>query len=338
MSAIISKSMIRDELRNMLPKEVSVTGIVLEKDSAGFILHVPEHNASYEALRKNTENHIKAYTSFTDVHAVLTNEHEERKPVPPATPTPQPLAGIKHVIAVGSGKGGVGKSTVAVNIATALAQQNLSVGLVDADIHGPSVAYMMGVSGEPEVKNKQMLPPIAHGVKVMSMGLLLGENVPVVWRGPMVTKALHQLMRGADWGELDYLIIDLPPGTGDIHLSIAQNFEVDGVLMVTTPQSVAALDVKKAFEMLAKVSIPVIGLVENMSYIEDDNGKRYHPFGSSKTASLAKDYHTDIWAEIPLREAISEESDKGQPAIIEDKETRVLFHSLVDKIVAKSCA
>jgi len=236
------------------------------------------------------------------------------KPYVAPPPTPSPLAGVKKIILVGSGKGGVGKSYVAVNLAVALAKAGHKTGLVDADIHGPSVAKMLGISGEPLVEKNQIIPPEKYGIKVMSMGFLIGEEAPLVWRGPMISKALYQLLRAAKWGELDFLVIDMPPGTGDIHLSIAQNFTVDGAVIVTTPQEVAILDVKKCINMLKKVGIPILGIVENMSYFADSGGNKNYIFGVPKGKQLAKAVGTELLAEIPLDQKISELSDKGIPA------------------------
>jgi len=231
----------------------------------------------------------------------------------PPPPTPSPLAGVKKIILVASGKGGVGKSTVAVNLAVAIAKAGYKTGLVDADIHGPSVARMLGISGAPEVENNQIIPPEKYGVKVMSMGFLIGEDAPLVWRGPMISKALYQLLRAAKWGELDFLVIDMPPGTGDIHLSIAQNFTVDGAVIVTTPQEIALLDVKKCINMLKKVGVPIIGIVENMSYFVDGAGSKNYIFGPSKGKLLAEAAATNFLGEIPLEPEISKTADAGIP-------------------------
>ncbi len=229
-------------------------------------------------------------------------------------PSPKNIEGIKKIIAVASGKGGVGKSTIAAHYALSLAAQGKKVGLVDADILGPSIARMMSISGEPEVRNNKMVPQESNGVKVMSMGMMMGENTPVVWRGPMVTKALHQLMLAAEWGELDVLVMDLPPGTGDIQLSIAQNYKIDGAILVSTPQEVALMDVKKAASMFNKVEIPVIGVLENMSYFEDAAGNKVELFGSGNVERFCAETGIKFLGKVPLMPEVSEGCDKGLDA------------------------
>ena len=301
-----------------------VSSFVLRANKIAFALDIPrEANldaTQAEALRLQAETKVK--TEFqTEVTVVLTGHvnpirigaRAEPRNVPPP-PTPKPLAGIKRIIAVASGKGGVGKSTIAVNLAVAFAQKGLRVGLVDADIYGPSLAKMLGLKEKPEVVDNQMIPPMRYGVKLMSMGLLLDENTPTVWRGPMVSKALSQLFRGAAWGELDVLVIDMPPGTGDIHLSIAQNFEVSGVVIVSTPQEVALLDVKKAIGMFEKMHIPILGMIENMSYFEEPTTKtRHYPFGKEGAKNLSQKLGLPYLGELPIDAVISSGGDSGEP-------------------------
>ena len=300
-----------------------VSSFVIREGKIGFALEIPKaanlDATQAEHLRIQAETNVKN-TFGTDVLVALTGHlspplpsrgREAKVNVPPP-PTPKPLAGVKRIIAVASGKGGVGKSTVATNLAVAFAQKGLRVGLVDADIYGPSLAKMLGLKEKPEIVDNQMIPPMRHGVKLMSMGLLLDEKTPTVWRGPMVSKALSQLFRGAAWGELDLLIIDMPPGTGDIHLSIAQNFEVSGVVMVSTPQEVALLDVKKAIGMFEKLHIPILGMIENMSYFEIA-GTRHYPFGKEGAKNLSQKLGITFLGELPIDEAISQGGDKGEP-------------------------
>nr|WP_295883536.1 Mrp/NBP35 family ATP-binding protein [uncultured Devosia sp.] len=236
------------------------------------------------------------------------------KPVP-AGKTPVP--GIKHIIAVGSGKGGVGKSTTAVNIALALQAEGLRVGILDADLYGPSIPKLLGLEGQPAVRDDGIFSPHeAFGLKAMSIGSMLTKDQAVVWRGPMATSALRQLLRETDWGNLDILVIDLPPGTGDIHISLFQQAEVDGVVIVSTPQDLALIDAKKAIDMLPRFGVPILGLVENMSYfIAPDTGTRYDIFGSGGAERAAAEMNMAFLGAIPLVMAIREGSDAGRPPV-----------------------
>ena len=231
----------------------------------------------------------------------------------------QPLPGIRNVIAVASGKGGVGKSTTAVNLALGLALDGAKVGLLDADIYGPSQPRMMGLQGErPASRDGKRLEPLeAHGVKVMSIGFLIEEEQPMVWRGPMVTQALTQLLGDTSWGELDYLVVDMPPGTGDIQLTLAQRVPVSGAVIVTTPQDIALLDARKGLRMFQKVSIPVLGVVENMStHVCSKCGHEESIFGSGGGVRMAEQYGVALLGALPLDIRIREETDAGRPTVI----------------------
>lgn len=230
-----------------------------------------------------------------------------------------PVPGVKNIIAVGSGKGGVGKSTVAVNLAVALAECGASVGLMDADIYGPSLAMMMGVSSKdlPPSHGNKMIPPVRYGVKLISLGFLLPDtSTPVVWRGPMVGKAVDQLLTDVEWGELDYLVVDLPPGTGDAQLSLAQKVAVSGAVVVTTPQDVALLDVIKAINMFKKVNIPVLGIIENMSYLECPHcHERIDLFKHGGGRRASQQYGIPFLGEISLNPDIPIGGDQGIPIV-----------------------
>jgi len=238
------------------------------------------------------------------------------------------IPGVSHVIAVAAGKGGVGKSTVAVNLAVALAQEGARVGLLDADIYGPSVPLMMGVKGrQPEAATSPsgqpiMIPLEAYGIKMISVGFLVDDSQPVIWRGPMVSQLLRQFLYQVDWAPLDYLIIDMPPGTGDIALTLAQSLQnvgLTGAVTVTTPQSVATLDVLKSMEMFKKVNVPLLGIIENMAYfIAPDTGARYDIFGSGGAARLAQQLGIPLLGQIPLGISVREGGDSGRPAVISD--------------------
>jgi len=237
------------------------------------------------------------------------------KPVPPGK---TPVPGIKRIIAVGSGKGGVGKSTTAVNIALALQAEGLTVGVLDADLYGPSIPKLLGLEGQTALRDDGIFAPHeAFGLKVMSIGSMLTKDQAVVWRGPMATSALRQLLRETDWGNLDVLVIDLPPGTGDIHISLFQQAVVDGVVIVSTPQDLALIDARKAIDMLRRLHVPLLGLVENMSYfIAPDTGTRYDIFGSGGAEKAASDLDMAFLGAIPLVMSIREGSDAGTPPMV----------------------
>ena len=233
----------------------------------------------------------------------------------------QPVQGIKNILVVASGKGGVGKSTTAANLALALAHDGASVGLLDADIYGPSQARMMGLTGQhPSSRDGKSFEPLnAYGIKVMSIGLLVDEEQPMVWRGPMVTQALTQLLSDCRWGELDYLVVDMPPGTGDIQLTLSQRVPISGAVIVTTPQDIALLDARKGLKMFEKVGVPVLGIVENMStHICSNCGHEEHVFGAGGGARMAEQYNVDLLAELPLDIRIREQSDDGKPTVVAD--------------------
>ncbi len=231
------------------------------------------------------------------------------------------LAGVKNVIAVASGKGGVGKSTVAANLAVALAQTGAKVGLLDTDIYGPSVPTMFGVTERPNITTQKKLVPIEkHGVHLVSMGFLVDTDQAMIWRGPMVTSAVKQFMQEVEWGELDYMILDLPPGTGDIQLTIVQTVPLTGAVIVSTPQTVALDDARKGVAMFNKVNVPVLGIIENMAYFvpDDTPEKKYYIFGKHGARKLAQKLEVPFLGEIPLREIVRKTSDSGTPIVAAD--------------------
>ena len=230
----------------------------------------------------------------------------------------KPLANAHNIIAVGSGKGGVGKSTTAVNLALALAAEGLKVGVLDADVYGPSIPTMLGLSGKPDSPDgKSILPMRAYGIEAMSIGLLVGDDTPMIWRGPMATQALTQLLRDTCWSDLDVLIVDLPPGTGDIQLTMAQKIPVAGAVVVTTPQEVATMDARKALKMFEKVEIPVLGLVENMAvHVCSQCGHAEHIFGSGGAQWMSQQYDVPVLGSLPLQRSIREQGDAGKPIVV----------------------
>lgn len=233
------------------------------------------------------------------------------------------VSNIKNIIAIASGKGGVGKSTTAVNLALALAQMNLRVGILDADIYGPSIPMMLGIRARPDVTDqKKMQPIIAHGIQSMSIGYLIDEKASMVWRGPMVSGALLQLLNDTLWDNLDYLIIDLPPGTGDIQLTLAQKIPVTGAVIVTTPQDLALLDAYRAYEMFRKVNVPVLGVIENMSlHICSACGHTEPIFGAGGGKQMAEQYGITLLGALPLDMPIREQTDSGKPTVVADPDS-----------------
>lgn len=289
------------------------------------VLHIPNNTYAIEALSENEvaincafpiqliANQLK--TQFSTIEFTL-----DQKILPYLTQLPgYGIKNVKNVIAVASGKGGVGKSTVSSNLACALSLLNTKVGLLDADIYGPSIPNMMGVLQKPEVtENNQYIPIAAHGVHCMSMGFL-HQDAPLIWRGPMLAKALFEMLNQSAWPELDYLIIDLPPGTGDIPLSLVQKIPLSGVIIVTTPQTIATLDAEKAIQMFVKTNIPILGIVANMAWYSCQHCEdKSYIFGQAGAIELAKKYQLPLLGELPLHHTIREQADQGTPIAITD--------------------
>jgi len=251
----------------------------------------------------------------------------------------KPIDNVKNIIAVASGKGGVGKSTTAVNLALALSAEGARVGILDADIYGPSQPRMLGISGKPDSKDGNTLEPMtSYHLQAMSIGFLIDEETPMIWRGPMVTQALEQLLNDTNWDELDYLVIDLPPGTGDTQLTLAQKVPVSGAVVVTTPQDIALLDARKGFKMFEKVEVPVLGIVENMStHICSECGHEEHIFGEGGGSRMASEYNVDFLGALPLEGSIREGTDDGKPTVVAAPESRVaeIYREIARKTAAK---
>ncbi|MBV8653036.1 MAG: iron-sulfur cluster carrier protein ApbC [Alphaproteobacteria bacterium] len=309
-----------------------VSGLAVREGHVAFALEVePARAAALEPLRKAAEQAIDALPGVLSVSAVLTAQ----KPPPPAArqahghghahgpgaggaPAKQLVPGVKTIVAVASGKGGVGKSTTAVNLALALAANDLKVGILDADIYGPSMPRMLGISGKPNSRDGKVLEPMTRfGVKCMSMGFLVAEDTPMIWRGPMVMSALQQMLRDVAWGELDILVVDLPPGTGDAQLTMAQQVPLSGAVIVSTPQDIALLDARKGLNMFRKVDVPVLGIIENMSYFSCPNcGHRSEIFSHGGAHREAERLGMEFLGEMPLDIAIRETSDEGHPIVV----------------------
>lgn len=250
------------------------------------------------------------------------------------------MPGVKNIIAVSSGKGGVGKSTTAVNLALALADEGARVGILDADIYGPSIPQMLGIGGQqPESKDGKIMEPLsAHGLQAMSIGFLVDVETPMVWRGPMATSALNQLLKETRWEDLDYLVIDMPPGTGDIQLTLAQQVPVTGAVVVTTPQDIALLDARKGFKMFEKVGVPILGLVENMSiHICSNCGHAEHIFGHGGAERMAADYGVEVLGSLPLDIRIREQADGGHPTLVADPGSAVAdtYRAIARKVAVR---
>ncbi|WP_461829566.1 Mrp/NBP35 family ATP-binding protein [Aquifex sp.] len=260
-------------------------------------------------------------------------QHQAPQGAPGAPVMTQPMfsrkkvPGIKHIVAVGSGKGGVGKSTVAANLAVALSKLGYKVGLLDADVYGPSAPTLFGLKGERVTVDKmnRLVPIEKYGIKILSIGFMLpSEDTPIIWRGPMLMKALTEFLFSTNWGELDFLIMDLPPGTGDVQITLAQNVHLTGAVVVTTPQDVALADVKKAVSMFKEVNIPILGVIENMAYFVCPSDKqKYYIFGKGRVAEFANTYGLKILGSIPIDPEVAEKSDKGEPIVISHPDSEV---------------
>lgn len=301
-----------------------VSSIVIRGDNVGFAISVDiDQAAEKETLRIECEKAVKSIAGVGKVTAVLTSDKPgmlaPEKKYPEQTKSVDKsnvrnINGVKNIIIVASGKGGVGKSTVAVNLASALAAKGYKTGIADLDIYGPSVPKMLGLSGKPDIDEKnRMVPKEKNGIKSVSIGYIVDEESAVIWRSSMALKAMDQMLLGTSWGEIDFLIIDTPPGTGDIQLSLSKNYNIKGAVIVSTPQEVALLDVKKAINMFRKVHVPVIGIIENMSYFEDPvSGNRSYIFGESGAKKLAEKENLAFLGEIPIRQDIREAADNGK--------------------------
>lgn len=315
----------KEEIKNFL-KEIEVDDLVRNVQIMGetIIIDMLSHSpALHEKKRMETAMHTAFEQKFgKDVQLKLNISVEvpEKK-----DSRGNAIPGIKNIIAVASGKGGVGKSTVASNLATALVKMGFKVGLLDADIYGPSVPTMFDVTNEkPLSDNNKIIPVESYGVKLLSLGFFAGANQAVIWRGAMASKAIHQLLHDASWGELDFLLIDLPPGTGDIHLSIVQEVPVTGSVIVSTPQHVALTDVKKGVAMfqMPEINVPVLGLIENMAYFTPKElpNNKYYIFGKKGVKKLAESMDLPFLGEIPIIQSIREASDYGRPAVLQEDE------------------
>ena len=307
-----------------------VKALTVDEGKVRFVLEVPGHQAqALEPVRAAAQAAAEAVAGVASVSAVMTAHSAPGTPPDlkgghKAAPTgPQKIPGVEKIIAIASGKGGVGKSTLSVNLAVALAAEGKRVGLLDADVFGPSQPRMLGVSGRPASPDgKTILPLRNHGVTMMSIGLMTNDDEAVVWRGPMLIGALQQMLTQVQWGALDVLIVDLPPGTGDVQMTLAQKAEVTGAIIVSTPQDVALIDARKGIDMFNKLGTPILGMVENMSYqICEECGHKGHPFGHGGVAAEAAKMGVPLLAELPLHLDIRIASDGGAPIVVSKPDT-----------------
>jgi ATP-binding protein involved in chromosome partitioning len=288
-----------------------------------------------DAIRKAVIDKLKSIPSSGNVSANVYSKivtHAVQRGV-------KLLPAVKNIVAIASGKGGVGKSTTAVNLALALASEGARVAILDADIYGPSQPQMLGITGRPESADGKTLEPMeAYGLQAMSVGFLIDVETPMVWRGPMVTQALQQLLGETNWKDVDYLIVDLPPGTGDIQLTLAQQVPVTGAVIVTTPQDIALLDARKGLKMFEKVGIPILGIIENMStHICSNCGHEEHIFGEGGADRMGKDYEVEVLGHLPLDIRIREETDSGKPTVVAEPDSRIadIYRGIARRIAVK---
>lgn len=330
------KEYIDPYLQKDLVSAKTVKNIQIEGDTVTVDLAFGYPSKGYdEILTKQLQAKLNAIAGINTVNIRIEHKiiaHAVQKGV-------NPLSGVKNIIAVASGKGGVGKSTTAVNLALALAAEGAQVGILDADIYGPSQPRMLGVKQQPDSKDGKSLEPVmSHNLQSMSIGYLVEEETPMIWRGPMVTQALEQLLKDTRWQDLDYLIVDLPPGTGDTQLTLAQKIPVSGAVIITTPQDIALLDARKGLKMFEKVNVPVLGIIENMSiHICSQCGHEEYIFGQGGGLRMAQEHEVDFLGALPLDIKIREEADSGKPSVIADANGRIaqIYREIARRVAAK---
>src|SRR5262245_54579186 len=340
----VTEQQVQDVLRNLIDPNTgkdyvstkSARGVKVDGDrvSIEILLGYPA-KSQLEPVREQVTKAVKALPGVSGVSVSVQMKvisHAVQRGV-------KLVAGIKNIIAVASGKGGVGKSTTAVNLALGLAAEGASVGVLDADIYGPSQPIMLGIRGRPESRDGKTLEPMeGHGVQAMSVGFLIESDTPMVWRGPMVTQALEQLLTETKWRELDYLVVDLPPGTGDIQLTLAQKVPVTGAVIVTTPQDIALIDARKGLKMFEKVGIPILGIVENMAiHICSQCGHAEPIFGAGGGERMSKDYDVELLGSLPLDIGIREQADSGKPTVVSAPDSPVakIYRDIARRIAAR---
>jgi len=318
----------RDFVSAKAVKKVAVAGRDITVDLA---LGYPA-KSQHEMLRKRVQDAVAALPGagrVTVTVATRITSHAVQRGV-------KLVPGVKNIVAVASGKGGVGKSTTAVNLALALAAEGATVGVLDADIYGPSQPTMLGIAGRPESTDGKTLEPLeAYGVQAMSIGFMIDADTPMVWRGPMVTQALEQLLKDTRWREVDFLVVDMPPGTGDIQLTLAQKVPVTGAVIVTTPQDIALIDARKGLKMFEKVGVPIVGVVENMSiHVCSNCGHAEHIFGEGGAARMCADYNVPFLGSLPLDIRIREQADSGRPTVVAEPDSKAaeIYRDIARKV------
>ena len=318
-----------------LVKQGQVSGVIIKDGNVGFSLEVdPSDKDAAQALRAAAEAAVAALPGVLSATAMLT---AHRKPAQSQQTQPPQNGGMHqpatHVIAVASGKGGVGKSTTAINLALAIKNLGFSVGILDADIYGPSLPRLTGITKKPTTKDNKLIPLEAYGIKIMSIGFLLAEDAPTIWRGPMVMSAIEQMLKDVAWGDLDVMVIDMPPGTGDAQLTLSQRTRLSGAVIVSTPQDLALIDARKGLNMFVKVGVPVLGLIENMShFICPECGAESHIFGQDGVKDEAAKLNLPLLGAVPLDIAIRKNADSGTPIVASDPDSP---HSKIYAGIAK---
>ena len=339
----ITKEQVLDALKSVmdpdLKRDVVSLGFIQELQIEGgrvsFIMELTTPACPLkEQLKTAAEQAVRGIAGVSEVQVEVSSNVSPHR----VQMEEEILPGVRNIIAIASGKGGVGKSTVCVSLAVALARTGARVGLLDTDIYGPSIPIMMGVKEQPELKEQKLIPIIRYGVKLMSIGFLISEDTPLIWRGPMVMKAVEQLLMDVDWGELDYLMIDLPPGTGDVQLTLAQKVPMTGAVIVTTPQDVALLDVVRGISMFKKLNVPILGIIENMSFFQCPHcGERTEIFSHGGGEAASRKLEVPFLGEVPIDLKTRTGGDTGRPVVIDDPESgqSKIFMKIAEQMAAR---
>lgn len=343
---MVTEEQVLNSLRSIedpdLKKDVVSLGFIkklnIEGSRVSFELELTTPACPLKAqLKAAAETAVKGIGGVTEVNVEVTSRVSEHR----MPGKEEILPGVKNIVAIASGKGGVGKSTVSVSLAVALARTGARVGLLDTDIYGPSIPIMMGITEKPEVRGEKLIPIVKYGVSLMSIGFMIAEDTPLIWRGPMVMKAVEQLLTDVEWGNLDYLLMDLPPGTGDVQLTLAQKVPLTGVVIVTTPQDVALLDVVRGISMFRKLDVPILGVIENMSFFRCPHcGERSDIFSHGGGEAVSKKLDVPFLGEVPIDLKIREGGDAGRPVLVDDSESpqSKVFMNLAEQLAARISA